>query len=87
MGFVYFQSGFAVATHQGALVYAVTGAHLAITGVGLLFAALMAFRTLGGQYSAKDREGVVAATVFWWTVALTYGVHLVRRLRHQVRRA
>ena len=73
-GFLYFQSGFAVATPQGALVYAVTGAHLAITGAGLLFAALMAFRTLGGQYSAKDREGVVAATVFWWVVALTYGV-------------
>ncbi len=63
-----------VATPQGALVYAVTGAHLALTGAGLLFAALMAFRTLGGQYSAKDREGVVAATVFWWAVALTYGV-------------
>jgi heme/copper-type cytochrome/quinol oxidase subunit 3 len=73
-GFLYSQSGFEVATHQGALVYTVTGAHLALTGVGLLFAALMAFRTLGGQYSAKDREGVVAATVFWWAVALTYGV-------------
>ena len=73
-GFLYFQSGFEVATKQGALVYGITGAHLALTGAGLLFAALMAFRTLGGQYSAKDREGVVAATVFWWAVALTYGV-------------
>jgi heme/copper-type cytochrome/quinol oxidase subunit 3 len=72
-GFLYFQSGFEVATKQGALVYGITGAHLALTGAGLLFAALMAFRTLGGQYSAKDREGVVAATVFWWAVALTYG--------------
>jgi heme/copper-type cytochrome/quinol oxidase subunit 3 len=71
--FLYFQSGFEVATKQGALVYGLTGAHLALTGAGLLFAALMAFRTLGGQYSAKDREGVVAATVFWWAVALTYG--------------
>ena len=35
-------------------------------GVAMLFAALMAFRTLGGQYSAKDREGVVAAAVFWY---------------------
>lgn len=73
-GFLYFTSHFEVATKQGALVYGLTGAHLALTGAGLLFAALMAFRTLGGQYSAKDREGVVAATVFWWAVALTYGV-------------
>lgn len=73
-GYLYSQAGFEVATPQGALVYAVTGAHLVLTGVGLLFAALMAFRTLGGQYSAKDREGIVAATVFWWAVALTYGV-------------
>ena len=34
-----------------------------MTGAAMLFAALMAFRTLGGQYSAKDREGVVAAAV------------------------
>jgi heme/copper-type cytochrome/quinol oxidase subunit 3 len=73
-GFLYNQSGFAVNTPEGALFYAVTGAHLAITGAGLLFTALMAFRTLGGQYSAKDREGVVAATVYWWVVALTYAV-------------
>ena len=53
----------------------------------LLFAALMAFRTLGGQYSAKDREGVVAAAVFWWATAVVYAVDLVRGLRHQVRRA
>lgn len=73
-GFLYNQSGFAVATPEGAVFYAVTGAHLAITGAGLLFAALMAFRTLGGQYSARDREGVVAATLFWWVVAATYAV-------------
>jgi heme/copper-type cytochrome/quinol oxidase subunit 3 len=71
-GYLYSQAGFAVNTPEGALFYAVTGAHLALTGVGLLFAALMAFRTLGGQYSARDREGVVAATVFWWMVALCY---------------
>lgn len=71
-GFLYSQADFEVATPQGALVYGLTGAHLALTGAGLLFTALMAFRTLGGQYSAKDREGVVAATVFWWAVALTY---------------
>ena len=72
--FLLSQAGFAVNTPQGALFYAVVGGQLAITGAGALFAALMAFRTLGGQYSAKDREGVVAAAVFWWAVAITYAV-------------
>lgn len=72
--YLYTQAGLAVDTPVGAIFYAVTGSQLALTGAGLLFTALMAFRTLGGQYSAKDREGVVAATIFWWTVALTYAV-------------
>ena len=59
---------------MGALVFTAVGAHIALTAAGLLYAAVMAFRTLGGQYSAKDREGLVAATVFWWAVAVTYSV-------------
>ena len=51
--FLFNQAGFAVATPEGAAFYTVAGAHLAITGAGFLFAALMAFRTLGGQYSAR----------------------------------
>ena len=73
-GFLYSQVGMAVSTTQGALFYAVTGAHLAMVGAAMVFAALMAFRTLGGRYSAKDREGVVAAAVFWYATALVYAV-------------
>lgn len=74
MGFLYTQMGFDIATTQGALIYALTGAHLAMVGVAMLFALLMAFRTLGGQYSAKDREGVVAAAVFWYATVAVYAV-------------
>lgn len=73
MGFLYSQMGLAIDTFQGTLIYAVTGAHLAMVGAAMLFAALMAFRTLGGQYSAKDREGVVAAAIFWYATAAIYG--------------
>ena len=73
-GFLLNQSGLTVSETSGALVYAAIGAHLALTGAGLLYTAVMAFRTLGGQYSAKDREGLVSATVFWWAVAITYSV-------------
>jgi heme/copper-type cytochrome/quinol oxidase subunit 3 len=72
MSYLYSQMGFEVATFQGALVYAVTGSQLVMTGVAMLFVALMAFRTLGGQYSARDQEGVVAAAVFWIATAVVY---------------
>jgi heme/copper-type cytochrome/quinol oxidase subunit 3 len=74
MGFLYSQMGLTVASPDGALVYALTGAHLALLVVAILFAALMAFRTLGGQYSAKDKEGVVAAAVVWYLMVALYGV-------------
>ena len=73
-GFLYSQVGMAVSTTQGALFYAVTGAHLAMVGAAMVFAALMAFRTLGGRYSAKDREGVVAAALVWYATTLVYAV-------------
>ena len=72
-GFLYSQMGLEVATPQGALVYALTGSHLVFLGAAMVFAALMAFRTLGGQYSAKDREGVVAAAVVWYVMVAVYG--------------
>ena len=37
----------------------------------MVFIVVVAFRTLAGQYSSRDREGVVAAALFWHvTVAL-----------------
>jgi cytochrome c oxidase subunit 3 len=56
------------------LIYAVTGAHLAMTIAAMVFALVMAFRTLGGQYSGRDREGITAATLYWH---LTVGLYLV----------
>ena len=72
MAYLYSQIGMAVATTQGALFYAVTGAHVVMVGAAMLFAAVMAFRTLGGRYSAKDREGVVAACLFWYATTVVY---------------
>jgi len=74
MGFLYSQMGLEVASPEGTLVYALSGAHLAFLGAAMLFAALMAFRTLGGQYSARDREGVVAAAVVWYVMVVVYAV-------------
>ena len=56
---------------QGLLIYALSGTHIALTIAAMIFLLLMAFRTLAGQYSSRDREGVASAALFWHvTVAL-----------------
>lgn len=54
------------------LVVTILGAFLVLLGVGVVFMALMAFRTLGGRYSAKEHEGVVAAALFWHVVVAVF---------------
>jgi heme/copper-type cytochrome/quinol oxidase subunit 3 len=72
--FAFTQMGFTVRdpTGVGALVYAVTGLHLAMAGGGIVFVGLMTFRTLGGQYSGRDREGLTAALVYWYVTVAVY---------------
>ncbi len=72
--FLYTQAGLPVATTPGALIYIITGAHLAMVVVGLVFITVMVFRTLGGEYGSRDREGLVAAALFWF---VTIAVHAV----------
>jgi cytochrome c oxidase subunit 3 len=72
--FLYTQIDLPVATKPGALIYAITGAHLAMIVAGLVYAAVMVFRTLGGEYSGRDREGLVSAALFWY---VTIAVHAV----------
>lgn len=70
--FLYSQMNLGVKTTAGTLIYTVTGAHLAMIVVGLAFAGVMTFRTLGGEYQGRDREGLTAAAVFWY---VTIAVH------------
>lgn len=82
-GLAYINSAIYLYTQMGAaiggsvaelLIYAISGSHLALTMAALVFLALMAFRTLGGQYSGRDTEGVTAATVLWDTLVVIYAV-------------
>jgi heme/copper-type cytochrome/quinol oxidase subunit 3 len=78
MAFFLIQSGLNVHTLTGLLVFTLIGAHLAAVGAGVVFIGLMAFRTLGGQYSSKDAEGITAAAIYWYaTVALYFGLWLL----------
>jgi heme/copper-type cytochrome/quinol oxidase subunit 3 len=76
MAFAYTQMGFTVddPSGVGVLVFVITGMHLAMTGAGIIFIGLMAFRTLGGQYSGRDKEGVVAAAIYWYVTVAIYSV-------------
>lgn len=59
---------------QAVLVYAITGAHTAMIGIGLLFMLVMGFRALGGQLTGRAAEGVNAAALFWYVTIAVYAV-------------
>ena len=56
------------------LLYAVTGAHIVMTVVGMLFIAVMGFQALGGQLSGRDAEGMSAAALYWYATIAVYAV-------------
>lgn len=81
--FLYTQMNLSVSTSQGVLIFSITGALIAMITGGLLYASVMVFRTLGGEYHGRDREGLTAAALFWYvTIAATaviwYAVFIVK---------
>jgi heme/copper-type cytochrome/quinol oxidase subunit 3 len=63
--------------------YGVTVAFMVTLVVGMLFAAVMAFRSLGGRYSARDTEGLSSLAMFWYVltavfVSLWYIVYVLK---------
>ncbi len=83
LGLAYINSAVYLYTQMGAsiggsapelLIYAISGFHLAVAIGAMVFVALMAFRTLGGQYSGRDSEGLAAAAVLWDVMVAVYTV-------------
>lgn len=75
--FIYTQIDLPIAggTNPAALLfYVVTGAHLALMIGALVFALLMTFRTLGGEYAGRDRDGITAASLIWYLTTAIFGV-------------
>jgi cytochrome c oxidase subunit 3 len=65
------------------LLYIVTGAHLVMVVVGLVFVAVMAFQSLGGQLTGRDAEGMTAAAMYWYVTvavysAIYYGIYITK---------
>jgi len=62
------------ANQQAVLVYAISGAHVVMVVVAMVFVALMAFRALAGQESRRQHDGISAAALFWHATVLVYAV-------------
>lgn len=74
VSFLYKQAGITIVQAEGPLFYAVTAGHLAMVVAGMVFMALMGFRTLGGQFSSRQPDGIGAAAIFWYAAAALYAV-------------
>jgi cytochrome c oxidase subunit 3 len=65
--------GFSSST-QAVLIYTITALHVVMTGVGMLFLAVMGFRAVGGQLTGRAAEGVSAAVLYWFVTVGVYAV-------------
>jgi heme/copper-type cytochrome/quinol oxidase subunit 3 len=62
------------ASGLGGLLYIVTGSHLVMTVVAMVFVAVMGFQSLGGQLTGRDAEGMSAAALYWYVTVAVYAV-------------
>lgn len=61
-------------TTQAVLLFTILGLHIAMVAGGLLFLTLMTIRSLGGQFTGRDAEGLSAAALYWYVTVAVYGV-------------
>jgi heme/copper-type cytochrome/quinol oxidase subunit 3 len=54
------------------MFFTVTGAFMIAVLVGLVFAVVTAFRSLGGRYAATDTDGVAAFALYWHFLTAAY---------------
>jgi heme/copper-type cytochrome/quinol oxidase subunit 3 len=73
--FLFTQTGISVAgSAMGVLFYVISGAAIMMIGAGLVYAGIMTLRTTGGEYAGRDREGIVAASMFWYVTVAMYAL-------------
>lgn len=59
---------------QALLIYTITGLHVAMAAVGMLYMLVMGFRAVGGQLTGRAAEGATAAALFWFVTVGVYAV-------------
>jgi len=61
-------------TQQAVLIYSISGAHLVMMIAAMIFVLLMAFRSLGGQETSRQHDGVSAAALYWHAMVAVYAI-------------
>lgn len=61
-------------TAQAVLLFTIVGLQVAMTAAALIFLALMTLRSLGGQFTGPDAEGLSAAALYWYVTVAVYSV-------------
>lgn len=59
---------------RSALLYGIIGAHMVLMIAAMGYAVIAGLRTLGGEYSSREHDGVLSMALFWTVVAALYGV-------------
>jgi heme/copper-type cytochrome/quinol oxidase subunit 3 len=57
---------------QSTLIYSISGTHVVMAAVAMVFVALMGFRALAGGYDSRQYDGIAAAAVFWHVMVAMY---------------
>jgi heme/copper-type cytochrome/quinol oxidase subunit 3 len=59
---------------QSVLIYTITGGHLLMVVIALVFVALMAFRALAGGFNSRQHDGITAAAIYWYAMVAVYAL-------------
>ncbi len=54
------------------LLYVITGAHLVMVGIGVIWLGLLLLRAFGGQDTSRHRDLVSAASIYWYSTVFIY---------------
>lgn len=70
-------------TMQAVLLFTILGLHIAMVAAALIFLTLMLLRSLGGQFTGRDVEGLSAAALYWYVTVgiftvIWYGILIVK---------
>ena len=74
MGYLYALIHADVSTVPGVLIYAISGAHIAMVISAMVFIILMAFRALAGEFTSKQHDGITAAAFYWHSMVAIYAL-------------
>ncbi|MEO9224286.1 MAG: cytochrome c oxidase subunit 3 [Acidimicrobiales bacterium] len=72
--YIWTNSHIGVKKTPGVMLYTVTGAHVALVVVAMVFLVVSAFRTLGSGNARLQREVVTATVLFWDVTVAIFGV-------------